>query len=304
MVRDARCDAVVAIGGGTALDIGKTAALLAEQERSPADHLRATLPLRARRCLLVLAPSTAGSGSEMTCFSVTYVDGIKRSLDDPLLVADYAIVDPNLTVGLSARVAASAALDALSQAIESFWSVRSTSDSRRLAAESLRLGLKHIEAFCTRPTPIHRAAMARAALLAGRAINVTRTTAPHAISYALTTSFGVPHGHSCALTLPAFLQYNASATDSDVADPRGLRWLQQRMGEILHLLGAHDPEAGRLRLIQIISNTGLESRLSALGLGSVAIERLVAGGFDMGRAANNPRRLTADGLRKVLTLSL
>jgi len=86
--------------------------------------------------------------------------------------------------------------------------------------------------------------MARAALLAGKAINITRTTAPHAVSYALTSVFGIPHGHACALTLPGFLRYNAFVTDLDVADSRGVLWVHERIAEITHMLGAKDHEGG------------------------------------------------------------
>jgi alcohol dehydrogenase len=304
MIRKTRSEAVVAIGGGTALDIAKAAALLAAQEASVADHLDTRRPLRRRECLLILVPTTAGSGSEMTSFSVIYVEGTKKSLDNPLLLADYVIVDPDLTATLPAKIAASAGLDALCQAIESLWSVRSTAESRRIAARALRLVVKHIERFCSERSPVDRLGMARAAHLAGKAINLTRTTAPHAISYALTTMFGIPHGHSCALTLPAFLRYNAAVQRSDLADPRGLRWVQRRIRDILELLDAADPEAGRLRLIRLVENVGLESSLSALGLAPAAVERILNYGFDAERAGNNPRRLSTAGLREVLLLSL
>jgi alcohol dehydrogenase len=304
MIKETRSEAVVAIGGGTALDIAKAAALLAAQEGSVADHLDTRRPLRRRDCLLILVPTTAGSGSEMTSFAVIYVKGRKKSLDHPLLLGDYVIVDPELTATLPAKIAASAGLDALCQAIESLWSVRSTAESRKIAAKALRLVLKHIEKFCSERSRVDRLAMARAAHLAGKAINLTRTTAPHAISYALTTMFGISHGHSCALTLPAFLRYNAAVQGSDVADPRGLRWVQQRVRDILELLDVSDPEAGRLRLIKLVENVGVESSLSAFGLGYAAIERILNYGFDPERAGNNPRRLTTDGLREVLLLSL
>jgi len=304
MIKKTRSEAVVAIGGGTALDIAKAATLLAAQESSVADHLDTRRPLRRRDCLLIFVPTTAGSGSEMTSFAVIYVKGRKKSLDHPLLVGDYVIVDPELTASLPAKIAASAGLDALCQAIESLWSVRSTAESRKIAAKALRLALKHIEKFCSERSRVDRLAMARAAHLAGKAINLTRTTAPHAISYALTTMFGISHGHSCALTLPAFLRYNAAVQGSDVADPRGLRWVQQRVRDILELLDVPDPEAGRLRLIKLVENVGLESSLSAFGLGYAAIERILNYGFDAERAGNNPRRLSTDGLREVLLLSL
>lgn len=303
IIRDRHCDAVVAIGGGTALDIGKAAAALSAQERPAVDCLREPRPLPSRQCLLVAAPTTAGTGSEVTSFSVVYVNGKKHSLDDQELLPDFALVDPELSVGLPPRTAASAALDAISQAIESLWSVRSTDVSRDYARQAIEIGLKHIKGFCRSPQLESRAAMARAALLAGQAINITRTTAPHAVSYALTTLFNIPHGHSCALTLPAFLLYNAQVSDSDVLDSRGVEWVGQRIKEILEMLGANNPEEGRQRLLQVVEDTGLESRLSCLGLGEPEIQRVLDFGFDWNRASNNPRRLNDAGLREVLALA-
>jgi alcohol dehydrogenase len=303
-IRQKACDAVVAIGGGTALDIAKSAAVLAAQQVGALECLIQQRVLRQRQCLLVLAPTTAGTGSEVTSFSTIYVNRSKHSLDDPALLADHAIVDPELTVGLPQRTAASAALDAISQAMESLWSIRSTESSLHNAREALRLGLRHIKQFCMYPGPENRTAMARAALLSGYAINVTRTTAPHAISYALTTLFDIPHGHSCALTLPGFMLYNAKVSESDVADPRGVAWVKQRIQEAVEMLQGNSVEEGQAQLLRLIAETGLESRLSDLGLGAGDIERIVEFGLDQRRASNNPRRLNTHGLREVLRLSL
>jgi alcohol dehydrogenase class IV len=304
IVRESHCDAVVALGGGTAIDIGKAAAALAPQERAAIDCLREPRPLPSRKCLLIAAPTTAGTGSEVTSFSVIYVSGRKHSLDDPELLPDVALVDPELSTGLPPKAAASAALDAISQAIESLWGVRSTETSRGYARKAIEIGLKNIREFCRQPRLDSRTAMAHAALLAGQAINITRTTAPHAVSYALTTLFDIPHGHSCALTLPAFLLYNSQVSDSDVVDARGVEWVKQRINEILELLDANNPEEGRAQLLRVIESTGLESRLSSLGLGEPEIQRVLDFGFDWNRAGNNPRRLTGTGLREVLAMTL
>jgi alcohol dehydrogenase class IV len=304
VIREKHCDAVVGIGGGTALDIAKAAATLAAQPASVLECLLQQRPLRPRGCLLILVPTTAGTGSEVTSFSTIYVDKTKHSLDDPVLLADHAIVDPDLTVGLPQRIAASAALDAISQAMESLWSVGSTESSLHNAREALRLGLGHIKQFCIESGPENRTAMCRAALLSGYAINVTRTTGPHAVSYALTTLFDIPHGHGCALTLPGFMLYNANVSESDVVDHRGVSWVKQRIQETVEMLHVNTIQEGRKKLLRLIAETGLESRLSDLGLAAADIERIVQFGPDQKRASNNPRRINNQGLREVLRLSL
>jgi alcohol dehydrogenase class IV len=302
--RENACDAVVAVGGGTALDIAKAAAALADQKLGALDCLLYERRLRPRKRLLILAPTTAGTGSEVTRFSTIYVNQSKHSLDDPALLADHAIIDPELTIGLPQRIAASAALDAISQAMESLWSVGSTESSLCNAREALQLGLKYIRKFCMDPDPESRGAMARAALLSGYAINVSRTTAPHSVSYALTMLFGIPHGHSCALTLPGFMSYNVNVSDSDIADPRGVVWVQDRIHEAVAMLEVNTVDEAQTKLGRLIAETGLEPHLSDLGIGENDIERVVNFGFDQKRAKNNPRRLSAQGLRDVLRLSL
>lgn len=303
-IRERNCDAVVGLGGGTALDIAKAAATLAAQKRDALDCLLHQRRLEPRKCLLILAPTTAGTGSEVTSFSTIYVNQSKHSLDDPVLLADHAIVDPDLTVGLPRRTAASAALDTICQTMESLWSVGSTETSLHNAREALRLGLKYITQFCADSTPESRAAMARTALLSGYAINVSRTTAPHAVSYALTMLFGIPHGHSCALTLPGFMLYNANVSNSDVTDPRGVGWVKERIQEAVEMLEVTTVEEGQAKLIQLIAETGLEPRLSDLGLGEGDLERVIQFGVNQQRANNNPRVVTTQGLREVLRLSL
>lgn len=303
-IREKACDAVVGLGGGTALDIAKAAAALAAQPEGALDCLLDQRRLQPRKCLLILAPTTAGTGSEVTSFSTIYVSQSKHSLDDPALLADHAIVDPDLTVGLPQRTAASAALDTISQAMESLWSVGSTKSSLCNAREALRLGLKYIRQFCVDPGPESRMAMARSALLSGYAINVSRTTAPHAVSYALTMLFDIPHGHSCALTLPGFMLYNANVSDSDINDPRGVAWVKKRVQEVVDMLEVNTVEEGQAQLVRLIAETGLEPHLSDLGIGECDIERVVKFGFNQERVSNNPRVLTAQGLRAVLRFSL
>src|SRR5207248_4789041 len=126
----------------------------------------------------------------------------KYSVCHEFLLPDIAIVDPILTHKMSPRLTAITGMDALSQAIESYWSIHSTEESKGYAREAIRIIVDQLPKAVNEPTNDSRLAMARASHLAGKAINVTRTTAPHALSYALTSRFGVPHGQAVSLTLP------------------------------------------------------------------------------------------------------
>jgi len=295
-------DAIVGLGGGTAMDLAKLTALLACQpDPDPEPFLRGQRSIASpRTCLLILVPTTSGTGSEVTQFAVLYIGKQKYSLDHPYILADYALVDPSLTWSMPPQLTASTGMDVISQAIESYWSVRSTETSRDRAVDAIRLAAANLVAACRNPTRLVRERMSLAALWAGEAINITRTTAAHAASYPLTAYFGIPHGHACALTLPHFLGYNANVTDNDALDPRGVAFVRARIQEIAQTLGRATPEAGRTWLTELTSSIGLAPRLGALGVPPEAVDLIVEQGVNPERAANNPRRVAKQALRDLL----
>lgn len=300
------CDAVLGVGGGSALDVAKAAAALAPQPGDALGYVVGGLQLaRPRAHRLVLVPTTAGTGSEATRFAAIYVDGRKRSVDHPSLRCDLALVDPLLTWSQPPRVAASAGLDALSQAAESCWSLRSTARSRTLASRALRLLVACLPAACCDGSPAARRSVALAAHLSGRAIDVGRTTAAHALAYPLTAHHGVDHGHACALNMSWLLPHNAGVTPEDAVDGRGWQFVRARVREVLAALGAGDDgRTGGAHVLRLVGRLGLSTRLDALGVGEADLPRVVADGLASERAANNPRRLSAEaalqGLRTLL----
>ena len=227
-----------------------------------------------------------------------YVDGVKHSLDHPSVMPDVAIVDASLTTSLGPRATAITGLDALAQGIESIWSVNSTPESRRDAERAVALATARLEDAVLRPSREAREAMALAAHLSGRAINLTRTTACHAASYPMTVHHGIPHGHAVALTLPAMLAFNAQVGATDVTDPGGVEAVRAKVDIVLRLLGARDAAEGRDRLLRLMRRIGLETSLAQLGVHDV--DQIVAEGFNPDRAGNNPRRLTPEALRAML----
>lgn len=197
---EADCRAIVALGGGTAIDTAKGAAwcLAGGSLQQPPPQTTSLLPL-------IAVPTTAGTGSEATHFAVCWHDGAKRSLADPRLRPTHAIVDSNLHQSLPPHITASTGFDALCQALESLWARAATDASRADATEAAHLLLGALEVAVSQPTPDARRAMARGAHFAGRAIDVSKTTTPHALSYAFTHDHGVPHGFAVALTFAACL---------------------------------------------------------------------------------------------------
>lgn len=293
-------DLVFAIGGGSAIDMAK---LIAAAGPDPGQtRLIATgkVPVRERTAPpLIAVPTTSGSGSESTHFAVIYVDGIKYSVADPSLLPEVAIVDPMLTWSMPASLTASCGLDALCQAVESIWSVGANEESVRLAGEALHLVLNHLERAVRQPDPSARLAMSRAANLSGRAINISKTTAPHALSYTLTSRYGVPHGMAVALFLAPFLEFNSRVTNKDCNDPRGVPSVRERIDAILRVLEAASVEEAASGLCELIIRVGGPVRLNEVGVQPDEFE-LLAGEVNLQRLSNNPRRVEAAGLLKIL----
>ena len=249
---------------------------------------------------LIAIPTTSGTGSEATHFSVLYVDNIKHSIVHESMRPAFVIIDPELTYSLPERLTAITAMDAFCQAVESYWSVKSTDQSRKWASTAAAMVLNHVDRAVNEPDPASRAALSEAAHLSGRAIDITRTTAPHALSYTLTALHGIPHGHAVVLFLGPVLEFNAGITASDCHDPRGVPFVLERVKYILDLLGASTAAEGRKFLDRKLDSLGLETRLETLGVTRpVELEGIVAS-VNSDRLRNNPRRLEPDQLRSIV----
>jgi alcohol dehydrogenase class IV len=294
------CQHVVAVGGGSVIDVAKLIALLATQQADPVDLVRGARPIQAAGLPLIAVPTTAGSGSEATHFAVVYVDGAKYSVAHPSVLPSHAVIDPALTDCLPPRLTAISGLDALAQAMESMWSVHSTDESVGYSKEAIRLVLKHLPEAVRTPTSAARDAMCWAAHRAGMAINLTKTTAAHALSYTMTSRFGVPHGQAVALTLGPMLRYNSQVSEDDVLDSRGVEHVTGRIAEIGRLLGAAESTNACQAVTTFIQSVGLETRLAKVGIATAADRALIAAQINVERLANNPRRLTQAALRELL----
>lgn len=298
--RSANPDLVLAIGGGSVLDLAKVVNAVAPFAPDAEPYVLGNELAADASPPLVAVPTTSGSGSEATRYAVVTVDGVKRPMQCGSLLPTHVILDPELTYSLPRHVTASTGLDALAHAMEAMWSVRSEDASTEVAARALELAWRNIESAVNSPDARSRAAMMEASHLAGVAIDTAPTSAPHALSFRLTTVHGVPHGHAVALTLGATLEYNSGVTAEDVADPRGASFVRTRIGDIVAILGASDPADGREALHDLIEAVGLEPTLSGVGAGSTAARRSLAEAVSPLRLANNPRSFPGDSLRNLI----
>ena len=282
------CDGIIGIGGGSAIDVAKSIKLF---------HYNET----GKRVLLVAVPTTAGSGSEATHFIVYYKGKEKQSKGDPeITLPDYVICDPELTSSLPKKIAASTGMDALTHAIESYWSINSTGESKDLASKAIKLILNNLEKVVNSPSNKSRENMIRAANFSGKAINLTKTTACHSIAYPITSYFGIPHGHAAILTLAEILVYNSECIDENCNDSRGAEYVKRTIDEITKMLETENVTEAYKRITNLMKSTGLKTRLSDLGINPRDVEIIIQNGFTLERVKNNPRLLTKENLRKIL----
>ena len=278
------CDVIVAVGGGSAMDVAKCIKLYAPMSD---DVCYLEQPYEDTGIPLIALPTTAGTGSESTRFAVIYHHGEKQSVHHDSILPNYAILEPAVLYTLPDYQKKCTLMDALGQAIESYWAVAATAESRKLAAEAIRGIVRHWRGYIFAADKAATLEILRASNLAGQAIHITTTTAPHAMSYKLTTIYGFPHGHSVALCLPRVWEYMLTCADAPL-----LAVLQ----EIAECMGVTtSAEAVAL----------LDAMLDEMKLGcpvaetrGAEIDRLVAG-VNLERLGNHPVPLSADALRQL-----
>ena len=294
------CDVVLAVGGGSAIDMAKLVCIFAAQQAPPQEIIAGLPHLKPKQLPLIAVPTTAGTGSEATHFAVVYAEGKKYSVAHPSLLPDFAMVDPELTYDLPGHLTAVSGLDALCQGIESWWSVQSTEQSKRLARKAVGLAWNHLETAVHRPTPQSRFAMCQASHLAGRAINLSKTTAPHAISYSITSRCGIAHGHAVALTLGPILVYNTQVSSVDLGDARGVAYVRDTMKEILDILGCRTPEEASQKISHLMESIGCPPRLRDLDSSSPELRKHIAEQVNLERLKNNPRTIGKKQVHQLL----
>ena len=197
------CDVIIAIGGGSAIDVAKAIKLFSGL--NPNINYLEQKPIYVNTPLIAI-PTTAGTGSETTRYSVIYVDGEKYSLTHDCIFPNIAVIDPTFLRTLPEYHRRSSLLDALCQAIESFWSKGSIEETRLLSARGIHL-FRYTYKHYLEGHPFVDDRIMKVSYLAGQAINITATTAPHAMSYKLTSLTGIAHGHAVSVTLPYVYKY-------------------------------------------------------------------------------------------------
>ena len=199
---------ILAIGGGSVIDYSKISNVIDQNEKLKYMIQNYSYPYKKKFSKLAVIPTTAGSGAEVTSNAVIYVDGVKYSFESELLVPDNFFLIPEFVINASNKLKASSGFDAIAQAVESLLSKKSNRRSVSYAKKSLNISIKSFIPYLEKPDDRNSAEMLIASNLAGKAISISKTVAPHAISYPFTSIFNLSHGHAVSLFFENFMKFN------------------------------------------------------------------------------------------------
>lgn len=281
------CDTIIAVGGGSAIDTAKCIKLFCASDLG-LDLL--SVAYKDTKIPFLAVPTTAGTGSEATHFAVIYRDGKKYSVAHESLVPSLAVLDHTILLTLSDYQKKSTLLDALSQAIESFWSVNSTNESKLNSIKAIELIIKSYRAYIFENQIESAKDIMLASNLAGKAINVAKTTAAHAMSYKITSNYDFAHGHAVSVCLPLVWNYIID-NYVDCIDSRGKDYLMNVMSEIAISMGGRNAKDGVEIFNRIVKEFNLEKPL-------VKQEHLesLSRSVNVERLKNNPVALSYEGV--------
>ncbi|MGU3666206.1 iron-containing alcohol dehydrogenase [Methylobacterium sp. A49B] len=290
--RELGTDLVLSIGGGSALDTAKLVAYLAKSDE-PLDAIYGVGLAKGDRLPLILVPTTAGTGSEVTPISiVTTPTTEKKGVVAPKLLPDWAVLDPELTLGLPSHVTAATGIDAMVHAIEAFTSKNKKNPiSDQLAKQALALLSANIRTACTDGRNLEaRSGMLLGSMLAGMAFANAPVAAVHALAYPVGAIFHVPHGLSNALVLMGVMRFNLSHAEG----------LYAELAPILDPAAADlpRPEAAK-RFVEsldaICRDCKVPASLAEVGVARQDLERMASDAMKQTRLlVNNPREVTYD----------
>lgn len=292
MFQKAHCDTILAVGGGSSIDVAKCIKLFCKMKTAP-------IYLEQSYCdtgvKLVAIPTTAGTGSESTCYAVIYYNGKKQSVTHESIVPDVTILEPKVLKTLPLYQKKCTLMDALCQGIESWWSINSTDFSKRISKEVVETIMHWWHEYIIKNTDVSSEAIMHAANLSGQAICITQTTAPHAFSYKLTSLYQLPHGHAVALCLPEIWAYMLNNMDK-CADVRGKDYLSRVFFEIAKSIGCESPIDAIVVFRRMMEEMNLKNPIPKNTEEELEI---LATSVNPVRLKNNPIEIDDAGIRKV-----
>ena len=296
-IKNFKPDLILAVGGGAVIDYAKIANVV-EVRNDLADLIvNYSYPFKKKYTKLTVIPTTAGSGAEVTSNAVIYVDGIKHSFESELLVPDNFFLVPEFLISAPNKIKASAGFDAIAQALESLVSKKSNDQSVDYASKSLRVSVNSFISFVNDPNMKNAAEMSIAANLAGKAISISKTTAPHAASYPFTSLFNISHGHAVSLFFERFFKFNYDNLDKSETSFD----LKKRFDLIFKLFDVPNINDFNSKISFIKRQANLEDDLTKLDIDINQSSENIIKGINLLRLGNNPVKIDGKDIYNVIS---
>ena len=290
-------DLILAIGGGAIIDYAKIANLVDDRPDIANLIINYSYPLKNKYAKLAVIPTTAGSGAEVTSNAVMYVNGVKYSFESELLIPDYFFLVPEFLISAPNNIKASSGFDAIAQALESLVSKKSNSKSIEYASKSIKISLDSFISFLNNPSFKNASEMSIASNLAGKAINISKTTAPHAASYPFTSLFNISHGHAVSLFFENFFKFNYDNLDKSETSFD----LKKRFELIFNLFDVKNINDFNSKISIIKKKALLEDNLKILNININQSSEQIIKGINLLRLGNNPVKLIDKDIIKIIS---
>jgi alcohol dehydrogenase class IV len=299
-IKDFKPDLILAVGGGAVIDYAKIANVVDIRDDLRELIVSYSYPFQSKYTKLAVIPTTAGSGAEVTSNAVIYVDGIKHSFESKLLIPDNFFLIPEFLISAPNKIKASAGFDAIAQALESLVSKKSNEQSVEYASKSLRVSVNSYISFLNEPNLKNATEMSIASNLAGKAISISKTTAPHAASYPFTSLFNISHGHAVGLFFENFFKFNfdnlnRSETSFD---------LKKRFDLIFDLFGVKGINDFNSKITLIKQQAKLEDNLETLNIDIKQSSEKIIKGINLLRLGNNPVKIDGKDIFNIISRNI
>lgn len=265
LLKTSNCDTILAVGGGSAIDVAKCIKLAGLAEEGNAAIIPPLVSTRVAcdgaKLPFIAIPTTAGTGSESTHNAVMYYEGAKQTVTNDGVLPEYAVLEPSVLKTLPLYQKKCTMMDALCQGIESWWSVNSTEESYKYSRKTIELIMANWRKYIFKNDDEAANQIMLAANYGGRAINITQTTAAHAFSYKITSLYKLPHGHAVAVCLPEIWEYMISHIEECV-DRRGQEYLSNVFALISKAMGHDSPVQAFAEFRQMMDEMNLKNPVS------------------------------------------
>ena len=297
-----KCDTILAVGGGSAIDVAKCIklAVLAEEGNAAIipPLVSKRLPIDGSKIPFIAIPTTAGTGSESTHNAVMYYEGAKQTVTNDGVLPDYAVLEPTVLKTLPLYQKKCTMMDALCQGIESWWSINSTDESKVYSKNTVELIMANWRRYIFENDEEAAAEIMLAANYGGRAINITQTTAPHAMSYKITSLYKLPHGLAVAVCLPEVWIYMLEHPEECI-DKRGTEYLIGVFDEIASSMGVETPKEAIALFREMMKEMELGNPVSENQEEDLEV---LASSVNPVRLKNNPVELSNNTIRSLYSI--